>query len=633
MWSPLAINLEYIASSIESEVDEIMIVDHEFDNTPILDRINKFKPDFVGVSMSATEHDSGLEVCRIAKKEGITTAVGGYHPTAIPDELLKNPQVDMVFVGESELTMKEYVKKGSPVDVKGIVYKEKGEIVHNPIRPLIEDLDTLPYPARHLRRGDECDRWLGNGLGHRDQIHTSRGCWGKCTFCCEPSMSRSVQRYRKVEKVMNEIKTVYKLHNEEKIHILFGDPHLIGKTERVDRLCDLIIDADMNATFTAMVRADTIAQNPKTVKKMVDAGIIGYCMGLESPGQVELNNTKKGITAKTQMKAVQLLRDNHAVAGGTFIIGLPGQTEEEIKTFPEYARNLGMINAAFAVVTPQAGTEFYHELNSNGLIHDRDWTKYDQMHSVFTHDNISKERLEELLTHCMGRFYAPDIFLDDIIEGRLRINQTNKMTLRETINHLRDRFRFVMSAGATWQPEEGAKHGVIFLKAQINPHTKLRTQEIGIHNMIQLDSFLKIFGNQKIQITVMKKGEPFVHYVLKTTKKKVEYLDICAEPHQDATLNLALDIYELKTNKTRILKEMVKNIIKRNELGSALRAVVAIIVDHIKVTKSYKKTSKMELSSNYRAGVWCGSDSWDFEDYKNLKLNSKTGKSNHSISE
>jgi hypothetical protein len=292
-----------------------------------------------------------------------------------------------------------------------------------------------------------------------------------------------------------------------------------------------------------------------------------------------------------------------------------------------------MINVAFAVVTPQAGTEFYYELDSQGLIHDRDWTKYDQMHSVFTHDNISKERLEELLTHCMGRFYAPDIFLDDIIEGRLRINQTNKMTLRETINHLRDRFRFVMSAGATWQPEEGAKHGVIFLKAQINPHTKLRTQEIGIHNMIQLDSFLKIFGNQKIQITVMKKGEPFVHYVLKTTKKKVEYLDICAEPHQDATLNLALDIYELKTNKTRILKEMVKNIIKRNELGSALRAVVAIIVDHIKVTKSYKKTSKMELSSNYRAGVWCGSDSWDFEDYKNLKLNSKTGKSNHSISE
>jgi hypothetical protein len=356
-------------------------------------------------------------------------------------------------------------------------------------------------------------------------------------------------------------------------------------------------------------------------------------MGLESPGQGELNSTKKGITAKTQMKAVQLLRDNHAVAGGTFIIGLPGQTEEEIKTFPEYARSLGMVNVAFAVVTPQAGTEFYHELDSNGLIHDRDWTKYDQMHSVFTHENISKERLEELLTHCMGRFYAPDIFLDDIIEAKLRINETNKMTLRETIRHLRDRLRFVMNAGATWQPVEGAKHGVIFLTAQINPHTRLRTQDIGIHNMIQLDSFLKVFGNQKIQITILKKGEPFVHYVLKTTKNRVKYLDICAEPHKDATLNLELDLYEFKNNKSKILKELVKNIIKRKELVSALRGIVAIMVDHVNVTKSARKTNEMELSPNYKAGKWCGSDNWDFEDYQKLKLNSQTQTSNRTLSD
>jgi magnesium-protoporphyrin IX monomethyl ester (oxidative) cyclase len=415
MWSPLAINLEYIAATIENDVDKIKIVNQEFDDTPISEHIRNFKPDFFGVTMSATEHYSGLELCKTAKKHGITTAVGGYHPTAIPMDMMKHSQVDMVFKGESEITFKEFIKQGTPEDIPGITYRDNGSMINNPDRPLIEDLDSLPFPARHLRTGNECDHWLNYGLGHRDQVHTSRGCWGKCTFCCEPSMSMSVQRYRDPDNVMKEIKEVYKIHDEEKLHILFGDPHFLGKSDRVERLCDLLISENMDITFTAMVRADSIAKNPEVVKKMVKAGVIGYCMGIESPAQGELNNTKKGISAQMQKDAVRLLRENHAVAGGTFIIGLPGQTEEEIKVFPEYARSLGMINAAFAIVTPQAGTEFYNELDSKGLISDRDWTSYDQMHSVFDHDTLSKDKLEQLLTHCIGRFYAPDIFIDDII--------------------------------------------------------------------------------------------------------------------------------------------------------------------------------------------------------------------------
>ena len=85
MWAPLAINLEYIAAYIEKDVDEIMIVNREFDQTPIEKYIKDFSPDLFGVTMSATEHNSGLKLCKTAKKFGITTAVGGYHPTAIPN--------------------------------------------------------------------------------------------------------------------------------------------------------------------------------------------------------------------------------------------------------------------------------------------------------------------------------------------------------------------------------------------------------------------------------------------------------------------------------------------------------------------------------------------------------------------
>ncbi len=619
MWAPLAINLEYIAANIEKDVDEIKIVNQEFDDSDITHHIKEFNPDLFGITMSATEHKSGLALCKIAKKFGLTTAVGGYHPTAIPDELLKYPQVDLVFRGESEITMKEFIKAGSPVNIDGISYRENGIFIHNTERKPIDDIDTLPFPARHLREGNECDLWLKRGGNHRDQVHFSRGCWGRCTFCCEPSMSKSVQRYRSPENVFQEIKEVYKLHNEEKLILLFGDPHFMGKPKPVDQLCDMLIDADMDIIFTIMVRADSIVKNPDTVKKMVEAGIVGYCMGIETPDQGGLNATQKGITSKTQEQAVRLLRKNHAVAGGTFVIGLPGQTQEEILMFPEYARNLGMTNAAFAIATPQAGTKFYADLNSKGLIDVKDWTKYDQMHSVFQHDNISRERLEKLLTHCIGRFYAVDILIDDIIDDQFRNEESRKITLNEAIHHFRDRVNFVLSAGPQYRPDDSDEYGTIFLKAQVNPWTRMRTEKIGIHNVMHLEEFLRAFGNQKVQISLLKGGKPFIHYVLKTTKTKIEYIDICEEPHKDVTLTLELDLDELQRNKSKIFLSMLSKLIKRGQLFTLIRGGFAGLVDHLAVTRSARRTDPMTLPAEYYE-TGCKIDGWSKEVYMKSKL-------------
>jgi len=610
MWSPLAINLEYIAAYVANDVKAIKIVNQEFDDTDITDHIKEFEPDFFGVTMSATDHSSGLALCRTAKKFGITTAVGGYHPTAIPDEMLRHSQIDMVFRGESELTMKELIAQGTPENIDGISYRNNGDVVHNAVRQPIQDLDSLPFPARHHRVGDECDRWLTSGSSHRDQVHTSRGCWGKCTFCCEPSMSLSAQRYRSPENVFKEIQEVYKLHDEEELVILFGDPHLMGRPKLIDQLSEMLIDADMNIMFTAMVRADSIAKNPSTVEKMVRAGIIGYCMGIESPDLGQLNGTKKGITNEIQQNAVGLLRKNHAVAGGTFIIGLPGQTEEEIMTFPEYARSLGMINAAFAIVTPQAGTEFYDEMDSQGLIDIKDWTKYDQMHSVFKHDTISRDRLEELFVRCLGRFYALDILVDDMIEAQYRQGDGRKITLNNALRHFQARFSFITSAGPQYRPQDGEKYRTLFLKAQINPWTRQRTEEVGIHNMMHLDMFLKVLGNQKIQISVLDQGKPFIHYVLKTTKDKIEYIDICEDAHEDATLTFRLDPEITHQKKSRVALSLLTSIIRQRQLSTLIRGGVAAFVDHINVTKQSKPTPMMTLPQQYLEDR-CLADGWN----------------------
>jgi len=183
--------LEYIAAYIEDVVDEVNIIDLEMEPKPIQKTVEKYldelKPDLVGISMSATEHSEGLEIAKLAKKRGIVTVLGGYHPTAIPDELLSHSQVDIVVRGEGEQTMHELVTIGDAKGINGISYKEGNKIIHNPKRDFIEDLDTLPFPARHLRRyvyhTTLMRKW------EHDVISISRGCWGRCSFCCEPTMS------------------------------------------------------------------------------------------------------------------------------------------------------------------------------------------------------------------------------------------------------------------------------------------------------------------------------------------------------------------------------------------------------------------------------------------------------------
>jgi radical SAM superfamily enzyme YgiQ (UPF0313 family) len=604
MWAPLAINLEYVAAAIE-DICDVRVVNQEFDDTPIEAHLRDFGPELFGVTMSATDHSSGLELCHIAKKAGCTTIVGGYHPTAIPDEMLGQPDIDIVCRGEAEITARELISKGGPENVNGLSFRSKGKIMHNLPRECVADLDILRFPARHLRAGNECEMWTKKGERHRDQIHTSRGCWGKCTFCCEPSMSGSRQRFRTAENIMKEVKEVYELHHREPIICIWGDPHFMGKPALVDRLCDMLIDADWDIIFTAMLRADTVARHPKIVEKMVRAGVVGYCMGIETPSEGHLDSTKKEISNEIQRTAVRNLRRNHAVAGGTFVIGLPGQTREEILTFPEYARNLGMTNAAFAIATPQAGSEFYQELDKQGLINDRDWTRYDQMHLVFRHDELSAREAEELLTGCLGRFYALDILLDDMIAYQFRERGGRKMTVKEAFDHFKDRFDFIMNAGGDYQPEESLYFGKVFLTAQVQPYTRIRTENIGIHNIIDLDAVLSVMGDQKLQATLVHKGEAFAHFVVKTGPDRVHYLDICGRPHEDATVNVELHMEDLKVlekSKGRFAAAIVSRMLRKSRWRSLASTALALFTAYLEV-KGKKAGSNGHGMSNGQK-VW-----------------------------
>ncbi|MFX1508602.1 MAG: B12-binding domain-containing radical SAM protein, partial [Promethearchaeota archaeon] len=279
LFDSVPLGLEYIAAFIEDVVEDVRIVDMALERKPFQFFIDLYQPDLIGITMCATEHNEGLGLAKIAKKNGIPTVLGGYHPTSIPKLMLAYPEVDLVVRGEGEFTMSELVQKGSPENILGVSYKKNGIMIHNKDRPLIKDLDTLPFPARHLRM----HLYKDNRSRDYDALMTLRGCWGKCSFCCEPHMSRGRLRYRSPQNVLEEILEISKYHGGQPVKIMIVDPDFIANPKRVGRLCDLLRDKDLNMTFSALVRPDTMARNPEIVRKMCEVGIASFEMGIESP--------------------------------------------------------------------------------------------------------------------------------------------------------------------------------------------------------------------------------------------------------------------------------------------------------------------------------------------------------------
>ena len=186
---------------------------------------------------------------------------------------------------------------------------------------------------------------------------------------------------------------------------------------------------------------------------------------------------------------------------------------------------------------------------------------------------------------------------------------------------MRDRLDFVLTAGPVYRPEDGKEFGIIFLKAQANPYTRKRTEKIGLHNMMDLKAFLRVFGNQKVQVAISAGNGPFVYYVMKTTKNTVEYIDVCNKPHKDPSLSINLDFDDVSMKKSKLIFKILGNLAKRGELLTLGRGILAGLVNHIAVTKSEKTPENMTLSKEYLE-TGCRYSGWDKEAYLKAK-NSK----------
>jgi radical SAM superfamily enzyme YgiQ (UPF0313 family) len=322
----------------------------------IEDVISKQSPDVVGISSMSTQYGPALNIAKIVKglDSDIPVVFGGVHPTVLPEETIRNKDVDIVVRSEGEYTFLDFVEKvesgESLRDIPGITYKEKDKIIHNPERPLIRNLDELPFPARHLLLDKE-----DYIPGIFSRIVVSRGCPYNCIFCASRKIWRNKVRYRSPENVIEEIKYVYKTFVSPSF--FFDDADFLINKKFVLSLCDLLIEEGLIINWCCQARADEIDRN--IVSKMALAGCTMIEVGVESGSNEILRRVKKGITIEQVREARRILAENFIDFDAFFMIGFPWETKQDIERTMEFMKELDPDTASFFNVIPYPGTELY----------------------------------------------------------------------------------------------------------------------------------------------------------------------------------------------------------------------------------------------------------------------------------
>jgi len=392
-----ALGLEYLAASILDLV-EVKIINGKTRNLnfhEIMDEVKNFKPDIVGISCCFTIGiNFALKIAKKSKSLGCATILGGWHPTFAPSDLLKYPFVDVIVRGEGEITFRELIVNNDLEKIKGISYKINGRILDNEDRPLIKNLDSLPYPASNLRDKKSFYQIFQMPF---DVIETSRGCPFKCTFCNIHIFCRGTYRTKSPERVVQELKII---HNKRKYtNVLIVDDNFTANMKRVEKICDLIIKGGIKLDITCQSRIDVIKNNPDVIKKMSKAGFWLFFLGIESFKQESLDDIQKKVKLQEIIEAIKILHENDIVIIGSMLVGSSlDEQEKDLDHMIKIVKALGIDFPLYSVMTPLPGTKFREILIEKDYLLSHNWDEYNFTTAVNRLNNLSKEKLEQLLS-------------------------------------------------------------------------------------------------------------------------------------------------------------------------------------------------------------------------------------------
>jgi len=368
-----------------------------------------FKPDVVGVScLYSMQYKNAHKVCKTAKEADntILTIMGGAHPTSLPEETLRDSNVDAVILGEGDFTTKEFLdslRKGEPLNrIDGLAFRDNGKIVINPKTKFIQDLDQIPFPARHLLNMQKYFKInLPHGVSTRfypnTPVITSRGCPANCIFCSIHCIWGHQYRARSVENIITELKY---LKNELKIkEIQFEDDNLTFDKKRAGELFDRMIKEKLNLAWTTPNGVAMWSLDKELLLKMRQSGCYRLCLAIESGDQEFLSKTiKKPLNLEKVKELLKWINEYKFETDAFFVVGFPGETKKQLKNTFKFANSLKVDNVTFYIATPYPGTELYNTSLAQGLLpQDFSFSKLGVKKAVLSTPDYSAGELERIV--------------------------------------------------------------------------------------------------------------------------------------------------------------------------------------------------------------------------------------------
>jgi anaerobic magnesium-protoporphyrin IX monomethyl ester cyclase len=365
----LPLGLAYIAGSLEKAEHNVTIVDgcvEQMSIDGIVEKVLNTNPELVGTSATTPVISNALEVLEKIKwnDPSIATVIGGPHISATASQTISDNTnvVDFAVVGEGENTILEiidYLDGNRDLEhIDGLVYFTKGAICKGNSRKLIDDLDTIPFPARHLFDvGKYVNAIRFDGTKPPISLTSSRGCFGKCTFCGSQTTWGRKVRFRSPQNIIDEIKYCHK--NYGSTSFIFVDDTFTANRKHVIDTCKLIIKLPFQVEMFCSSRVDTIDDEKLDWLKQAGCDCITY--GIESGDTDILKIMKKNTTVDMIRKAVDITKGHRIKTHGSFILGNFGDTHDTINATVDLAINLGLDQAQFTVLIPLPGTECYEQ--------------------------------------------------------------------------------------------------------------------------------------------------------------------------------------------------------------------------------------------------------------------------------
>jgi anaerobic magnesium-protoporphyrin IX monomethyl ester cyclase len=415
-WQP--VGTLSVAAALQREGHEVRFFNGAFmTHQEILQNVEKIGPQFIGIYSTTFGWEKTKKTASDLKSmfgQDVFICAGGPYPIAVQERCLEDAGkcLDAVVTGEGEITTPEMIRKltaGGEFDgVLGIAYRKGERIIKNPPRPLITDLDSLPFPSRELL-GD-ANRYIPPPGTYRQKpvavMITSRGCNRRCIYCFQMDKDRRTGiRYRSIGNVLQEIEHCLNLGYNE---IKFLDDTFAADYNRAMDLAQEIRKRGLKFTWFASACVNQV--DKPLLRAFKNAGCWAILFGAESGVQKNLNMLRKGTTLEQIRRAVREAQEVGLRVSTPFMFGIPGETFEEGLQTIQFSIELNPDMANFHAITPFPGTVLYDDLKHYGTI-SNDLEDFTYQGAAFVPFTMTRQQILQLRQLALKRFYSRPAFI------------------------------------------------------------------------------------------------------------------------------------------------------------------------------------------------------------------------------